>query len=110
MAIAAAVSQPVSTFAVPAAGDDLERVVRQAIADLRPHLQRDGGDIELVAIDGDLIVVDMKGTCSGCVLASVTLAGVKKRLIDAIGRPVRVVPRAAVAAAGLTVSHRLGVS
>ena len=81
--------------------DDLETVVRRAIAELRPHLTRDGGDIELISIEGNVVVVDMKGNCSGCVLASVTLAGVRKRLIDAIGRPVTVVPLAAVTAFGM---------
>jgi NifU-like protein len=82
---------------IPAAPADLEAEIIQAIADLRPTLQRDGGDIQLVAIDGDIVVVDMKGACSGCVLASVTVAGIRKRLIDRIGRPVKVVPRSAMA-------------
>jgi NifU-like protein len=70
----------------------LQTLVQSAIDDLRPHLQRDGGDIELIDVDGDMVIVDLKGTCVGCVLASVTLAGVRKRLIDAVGRPLRVVP------------------
>jgi Fe-S cluster biogenesis protein NfuA len=71
-------------------------LVRSAVAELRPRLQRDGGDIELVGIDGDIVVVDLKGTCVGCVLSSVTLAGVRKRLIDLTGRPLRVVPASAM--------------
>jgi NifU-like protein len=76
---------------------DLETEIAKAIAELRPTLQRDGGDIQLVAIDGDIVIVDMKGACSGCVLASVTVAGIRKRLIDKIGRPLKVVPRSAMA-------------
>ncbi|MGB8603392.1 MAG: NifU family protein [Rhizomicrobium sp.] len=75
----------------------LAEQVTKALEELRPHLQRDGGDIELVEIDGDIVVVDMKGSCVGCALSSVTLAGVRKKLIDAVGRPsLRVVPKAAI--------------
>lgn len=76
---------------------DFEAEIVKAIAELRPTLQRDGGDIQLVAVDGDIVIVDMKGACSGCVLASVTVAGIRKRIIDRIGRPVKVVPRSAMA-------------
>lgn len=75
--------------------NNFEAAVIAAVAELRPTLQRDGGDIELIAIDGDMVVVDMKGSCVGCVLASVTLAGVRKKIIEAVGRPVRVVPLSA---------------
>ena len=70
----------------------LQTMVRLAIEDLRPHLQRDGGDIELIEVDGDMVIVDLKGSCVGCMLSSVTLAGVRKHLIGLVGRPLRVVP------------------
>jgi len=73
----------------------LTLAVEEAIAELRPTLQRDGGDIELITIDGDMVVVDMKGACSGCMLASMTLGGVRKKIIDKVGRPLRVVPLSA---------------
>jgi NifU-like protein len=95
------VSEPHSPRTAPPPAGTLESVVRAALDELRATLKRDGGDIELVAIDGDLIVIDMKGNCSACVLASVTLAGVRKRLIEAVGRPAKVVPRSAFAAMGM---------
>lgn len=73
----------------------LAELVIKALEELRPHLQRDGGDIELIDIDGDIVVVEMKGSCVGCVLSSVTLAGVRKKLIDMVGRPLKVVPKSA---------------
>lgn len=82
--------------AVPVPVFCLEEAVKAAIDELRPTLQRDGGDIQLIAIDGDMIVVDMKGACSDCVLASVTLGGVRKKIIDKVGRPLRVVPKSAL--------------
>jgi Thioredoxin-like proteins and domains len=82
-------------MAVAEPHDVLALAVEDALAELRPTVQRDGGDIELVTIEGDMVVVDMKGSCAGCVLASVTLAGVRKKIIEAAGRPVRVVPLSA---------------
>jgi len=81
--------------AAAAAGPSLYELVEKAIAELKPHLMRDGGDIELITIEGNMVVVDMTGNCSGCALASVTLAGVKKRLIEMTGRPLRVIPLSA---------------
>jgi|WetSurMetagenome_2_1015567.scaffolds.fasta_scaffold113877_2 NifU-like protein len=75
---------------------DKQALIEDAIAQLRTHLKRDGGDIELISIDGDRIVVDLKGNCTGCVLSSVTLAGIRARLVEAVGRPLRVIPLSAL--------------
>lgn len=83
------------TSAATHSGPSLYEQVEKAIAELKPHLMRDGGDIELITIEGNMVVVDMTGNCSGCALASVTLAGVKKRLIEMTGRPLRVIPLSA---------------
>jgi len=85
-----------SAVASPEAQLDRRAQIEFAIAELRPRLQRDGGDIQLIAIDGDMVIVDLKGSCAGCALSSLTLAGVRKRLIDLVGRPLRVVPLSAV--------------
>ena len=79
----------------PPPTSERDALIAAVIAEMRPVLQRDGGDIELITIDGDMVVVDMKGSCVGCVLASVTLAGVRKKLMDAVGRPLRVMPLSA---------------
>jgi NifU-like protein len=68
------------------------RLVRDAIAELRPFLQSDGGDCELVGIEGNLVKVRMKGACVGCQLASVTIHGIQERLIAKLGMPLRIVP------------------
>jgi NifU-like protein len=44
--------------------------------EIRPALQKDGGDIELVDLEGDVVHVSMRGTCSHCKLANFTLKGV----------------------------------
>ena len=44
--------------------------------EIRPALRRDGGDIELIDVDGDTVLVSMRGTCSQCRIASLTLEDV----------------------------------
>ncbi|NLB70331.1 MAG: Fe-S cluster assembly protein NifU [Lentisphaerae bacterium] len=42
--------------------------------EIRPALQRDGGDIELIDVRGDDVIVAMRGACIGCASASITLS------------------------------------
>jgi NifU-like protein len=53
------------------------RLVMETIErEIRPALNADGGDIELVDIDGDKVLVALRGTCSECVAANFTLKSV----------------------------------
>ena len=73
--------------------DDPRRaIVAQVIAEARPDVQRDGGDIELVDITGDRVRVRLTGACVGCAMAGHTLGTVRRRLMQALGEPVRVLP------------------
>jgi len=56
--------------------------VSRAIQDVRPSLQADGGDIELVSVDEKgLVKVRLKGACNGCPMATMTLKqGVERYL------------------------------
>ncbi len=48
--------------------------VEAALADVRPSLQRDGGDVELVEVtDGGVVKVRLTGACHGCPMAQMTL-------------------------------------
>ncbi len=47
--------------------------VEEVLAKVRPFLQRDGGDVELVDIDDGVVKVRLKGACSGCAGATATL-------------------------------------
>lgn len=75
---------------------DASRVRFNAIAavieELRPTLQRDGGDCDLVAVEGNQVHVRMKGACSGCQLAHLTLRGLEAKLTERLGRLTRVIP------------------
>lgn len=50
----------------------ISKVIEQQIS---PELQKDGGDIELVDIDGNVVKVKLSGMCSGCKNASMTIKG-----------------------------------
>lgn len=60
---------------------DKEKVI-SALDDIRPSLQADGGDLELVEITEEGIVkVRLKGACAGCPMSQMTLkAGVERML------------------------------
>jgi Fe-S cluster biogenesis protein NfuA len=60
----------------------LQEDVQKAINDVRPSLQADGGDIELVSVSDDgKVQVKLKGACHGCPMAQVTLKqGVEKHI------------------------------
>lgn len=52
----------------------LKEKVQKAIQDVRPSLQADGGDIELVSVSDDgLVKVRLKGACGSCPMATMTL-------------------------------------
>jgi len=56
--------------------------VKFALDEIRPMLQADGGDVELVEVDEDNVVkVRLTGACGGCPMAKLTLKhGIEKRL------------------------------
>ena len=78
----------------PAKMNNLQRIKRiETILDaIRPQLQRDHGDIELVDVDGKTIYVNMIGACSGCQMEAQTLQGIQTRLMEDLGEFVKVVP------------------
>ena len=47
--------------------------VGKALEELRPQLQADGGDIELVEVKNGIVKVKMKGACAGCPMSTMTL-------------------------------------
>jgi NifU-like protein len=68
------------------------RAIEAAIEEIRPHLRADGGDCDLVDVDGDRVLVKLSGACVGCQLASVTVSGIQERLIARLGTSCRVIP------------------
>ena len=56
-----------------ASGDLLGRV-QTALDEVRPALRADGGDVRLVAVEGQVVRVHLMGACGSCPMARSTLA------------------------------------
>jgi Fe-S cluster biogenesis protein NfuA len=53
--------------------------IEKALAKIRPMLQRDGGSVELVDVDGSIVKVRLTGACHGCPMSQMTLkAGIER--------------------------------
>jgi len=70
----------------------MKEKVQQVIDEIRPNLQADGGDIELVDVTEDGVVkVRLRGACSGCPGAAMTLKmGVERVLKSRVPQVQRV--------------------
>ncbi len=64
----------------------MKEKVQAVIEKIRPMLQRDGGDVELVDVDDNGIVrVRLTGACAGCAMSQITLKkGIEKVLLNEI--------------------------
>jgi Fe-S cluster biogenesis protein NfuA len=71
--------------------------VEAVMNEIRPMLQADGGDVELVDVTEEGVVkVRLTGACGGCPMSQITLSsGIERRLKEAIPEVQRVesVPR-----------------
>jgi len=84
---------------------NLQRIrrIETVLAAIRPTLQRDNGDVELIDVDGKNIYVKLTGACTGCQMAAMTLGGIQQRLIEELGEFVKVIPVSATAHAQMEV-------
>jgi len=56
--------------------------VETALAQIRPALQADGGDVELIDVtDEGVVKLKLKGACSGCPMSAMTLKHGIERLL-----------------------------
>ena len=64
----------------------MKEQVEEALKKVRPMLQRDGGDIELVSVDANgTVKVRLKGACGSCPMSTMTMKmGVEKMLKEQI--------------------------
>jgi len=58
--------------------------------EIRPLLQADGGDMELVDIEGYRVIVSLRGVCSGCLMADVTVNNIEKKLKELVSDELKV--------------------
>jgi NifU-like protein len=73
---------------------NLQRIKRieMVIDAIRPQLQMDKGDAELIDVIGNTVYLKMTGACSGCQMATMTLNGIQQRIIEDLGEFMKVLP------------------
>jgi Fe-S cluster biogenesis protein NfuA len=63
----------------------LQERVSEVIDSIRPYIQGDGGDIQLVGVDDGVVKVRLRGACSSCPHALMTLKlGVERHMIERV--------------------------
>jgi Fe-S cluster biogenesis protein NfuA len=59
--------------------------VEVVLDEMRPYLMADGGDVELVEIDGPIVKLRLQGACGSCPSSTMTLKmGIERRLREKI--------------------------
>lgn len=62
-----------------------EELVIKTIEKVRPYLQNDGGDVQFVKLDNDIVYVRVIGACVGCMSLEYTLKeGVEALILDEV--------------------------
>jgi Fe-S cluster biogenesis protein NfuA len=57
----------------------MREAVQAVIDKIRPTLQADGGDVELISVDNGVVKVRLQGACKGCPMSQMTLKnGIEK--------------------------------
>ncbi len=71
----------------------MQEKVQTVLDKIRPKLQADGGDVELVEVNEGVVKVKLTGACAGCGMAVITLKmGIERILKDEIPEVKEVVP------------------
>ncbi len=69
----------------------MKEKVEKVLDEIRPMLIRDGGNVELVSVEGGVVKVRLQGACAGCPMSQMTLKnGIEKVLKDKIPEVVAV--------------------
>ncbi len=61
----------------------LEKRVKEALEEIKPQIQADGGDIDLIAVENKTAKVRLRGACAGCPMSALTLKQGVERLVKA---------------------------
>jgi len=59
----------------------MEKEIREKLEELRVHLQNDGGDLEIVSIEGKTVKVKLQGACGCCPHATATIKDGLQRIL-----------------------------
>jgi len=61
--------------------DIMKEKVEKALEKVRPMLQADGGDVELVDVQDGIVTVRLQGACGGCPMSQMTLKNGIERIL-----------------------------
>ena len=61
--------------------DELTGKITSRLEQLRAVLQADGGDLEIVAVEGKTVKLKLRGACGGCPHAAMTIKGGLERIL-----------------------------
>lgn len=65
--------------------DNMYDEVLEVLDKLRPFLQRDGGDVELVDVEDGVVKLKLMGACGSCPSSTITLkAGIERALVEEV--------------------------
>jgi Fe-S cluster biogenesis protein NfuA len=59
----------------------MRKKVEAALAQIRPNLVADGGDVKLMDVNEGVVTVRLTGACSGCPMATMTLRSGIERIL-----------------------------
>lgn len=65
--------------------EEKEKLIVKTIEKIKPYLQADGGDVEFVRLEDDIVYVNVHGACVGCGALEITLKdGVAALIMDEV--------------------------
>ena len=61
--------------------ENLSEKITSRLNEMRQYLQADGGDLEIVSIEGKLVQLKLRGACGGCPHATMTIKNGLERVL-----------------------------
>ena len=61
--------------------ENLTEKITTRLNEMRQYLQADGGDLEIVSIEGKLVQLKLRGACGGCPHATMTIKNGLERVL-----------------------------
>ncbi|MEA1994169.1 MAG: NifU family protein [Euryarchaeota archaeon] len=59
----------------------MEEKIKKVLEEVRPSLQRDGGDVAFVGYNDGIVELKLKGACAGCPFSQITIKNYIEKLL-----------------------------
>ncbi len=85
--------KPVEKPSTPRKLTNLQKIalIQEIIeTEIRPGLQADSGDVELIDIEDNTVIIALRGMCTGCLMADVTVKGIQSKLRELVNNDILV--------------------